>query len=272
MCLIAWNWQPHSAQPLLLVANRDEFFARPSLPLHRWDDGLILAGRDLQGGGTWLGVSADGRLAALTNFRDPKNNRANTPSRGQLVSDFLAGTGSAADYLAQLAGEAHRYNPFNLLLLDGEQLLGFESQGSRCLTLPPGVHGVSNARFDTPWPKLQRLKRGLAALPEADDETCLALLADETQAADDTLPATGIALERERLLSACFIRSPDYGTRASSVVRIDAQGLHFCERTFTATQQVGTRRLRNEKEPTTCDMLSAPQCAGGNAADKNISA
>ena len=244
MCLIAWNWQPDSERPFLLAANRDEFFARPALPLHWWQDGRILAGRDLHGGGTWLGMTRCGRVAALTNFRDPANQRHDAPSRGRLVADFLAGTASASEYLQQLTPHAQHYNPFNLLLLDGQHLMGFESNKARSFALTPGVHGVSNADFDTPWPKLVRLKQALAQLRPVDERNSLMdALQDQTIAADGQLPRTGIALERERLLSAAFIQSADYGTRASSIIRIDAQGAHFYEHTFDAGGSLATQQF-----------------------------
>lgn len=245
MCLIAWNWQPDSQQPLLLLANRDEFFMRPTQPLHWWQHGLFMAGRDLHGGGSWLGVSRDGRLAALTNYRDPLHQRADAPSRGKLVTDFLEGSLSATDYLAQLMPRAQDYNPFNLLLLDGQQLLGFESRQARSFVLQPGIQGVSNAGFNTPWPKLLRLTAALSRQrPTADTETLMSLLADDTIAPDTLLPQTGITLERERLLSAAFIRSSDYGTRASSVIRLTAQGMEFSERSFNAQGTLATQQLR----------------------------
>ena len=133
MCLIAWNWQPAASTRLLLLSNRDEFYARPASPLHWWGGEHVLAGKDLQAGGTWLGISRSGRLAALTNYRDPASNKADAPSRGELVADFLQSDQQAIDYLTQLADHSHRYNPFNLLVCDGQQLLfcrGFN--GGRC--------------------------------------------------------------------------------------------------------------------------------------------
>ncbi|PIY30278.1 MAG: hypothetical protein COZ09_00550, partial [Comamonadaceae bacterium CG_4_10_14_3_um_filter_60_42] len=154
MCLIAWNWQPASRHPLLLIANRDEYYARPTLPLHWWHDAPILAGRDLQAGGTWLGISRTGRLAALTNHRDPASVRVDAPSRGALVSAFLQTELSASDYLTELASRAADYNPFNLLVFDGTRLMGLESRHAKVITMQPGIGAVSNADFLTPWPKL----------------------------------------------------------------------------------------------------------------------
>ena len=235
MCLIAWNWQP--GKGLLLLANRDEFYARPTLPLHRWPDGAVLAGKDLQGGGTWLGLGRGGRLAALTNVRDPRQFRADAPTRGSLVADFLHGEMSGPEYLEQLAPQAPAFNPFNLLLFDGECLLGFESQGARKVPISAGVNAVSNARFNTPWPKLQRLTQALRqrGMPDAvRPQDWLPLLTDTRTAEDTELPDTGVPLATERALSATFIRTPDYGTRACSIVHMRGPQLDFWEQEFGA--------------------------------------
>ena len=233
MCLIAWNWQP--GRGLLLLANRDEFYVRPTQPLHRWPDAPVLAGRDLQGGGTWLGLGRGGRMAALTNVRDPHQFSADAPTRGALVADFLRGDVSARSYLDRVSPQAAAFNPFNLLLFDGESLLGFESQGAQTRVFAAGVNGVSNASFNTPWPKLQRLTQALheQSMPAVVDPNALMpLLTDAQTASDAQLPDTGVSLETERALSAAFIRMPGYGTRASSIVHIQGQQAHFWEQEF----------------------------------------
>ena len=244
MCLIAWNWQPESATPPLLIGNRDEFYARPTLPLHWWEGDHILAGKDLQAGGTWLGIDRCGRVAALTNVRDPAGTRTATPSRGELVAGFLGGTLSAAQYLEQLASRAHEYNPFNLLLCDGTSLLAFESRNRRPVALSPGLGAVSNAGFDTPWPKLRKLKAGLGALVaqpgQPDDAQLVGLLQDSARAPDAELPATGVPLEMERELSAAFIATPHYGTRACSVVRLGRHHASVIEHSHTALGPAGS--------------------------------
>lgn len=235
MCILAWHWQPGAATELLLLANRDEFHQRPARPLQRWESGQVLAGQDLQAGGTWLGLARGRRLAALTNYRSAAPQRADAPSRGHLVQGFLSGQASALDYLQQLVPLCAEYNPFNLLVWDGAQLLGLESRQARIVVLPPGPGGVSNADFHTPWPKLQRLQQGLEQAQAArrnDDDSLLALLADPTPAPDGELPDTGVGQEREQLLSSIFIRSAVYGTRASSVVRVQAQTAHFTEQSY----------------------------------------
>jgi len=246
MCLIAWHWQPASSTPLLLIGNRDEFYARPTQALHWWPGGQVLAGLDLQAGGTWLGLSRNGRLAAITNYRDPADVRPNTPSRGELVAQFLTSDLSASDYLAQLAPRAAHYNPFNLLVMDGHTLMGFESRSGKALVMQPGFGAVSNAGFDTPWPKLVRLKLGLQAHVAdgtADNAALLQLLQDPTLAPDDDLPTTGIALELERALSAAFIATPTYGTRACSVVRVHDKSAEFVEMGHSPSGQSETTQF-----------------------------
>ncbi|MDD5028411.1 MAG: NRDE family protein [Rhodoferax sp.] len=239
MCLIAWNWRPDHPQRLLLIANRDETLVRAAQPLHWWANGDILAGRDLQAGGAWLGVSRTGRLAALTNFRSATKPRADAPSRGQLIPAFLQSGLSAADFLHTLSGQIDRYNPFNLLVFDGQQLLGLESRQHRIVPLAPGVAAVSNADFHTPWPKLVRWREQLTQLSQGQrtsDADLLPLLQDTALAPDPQLPTTGVAIELERALSAAFVALPHYGTRASSVVRIGTDQHSFLELTYrTAT-------------------------------------
>jgi uncharacterized protein with NRDE domain len=232
VCLIAWNWQPESETPLLLLANRDEFYTRPTLPLHWWDDGRILAGQDLQAGGTWLGVSRSGRLAAITNYRLSTLNAGTKPSRGALVSDFLTGIESAQSYLESLIRRADAFNPFNLLVFDGQRFMGLESRSKRVLEIRPGLGAVSNADFDTPWPKLVRLKIGLQKrihLGQIDTPHLLPLLQDPSRPDDTELPSTGVPLELERMLSATFVSSQHYGTRACSIVRLSHRQFSFFE-------------------------------------------
>jgi len=249
MCLIAWSWQPESATPLVLLSNRDEFYHRPALPLHWWEPAsngaTVLAGRDLQAGGTWLGVSRTGRLAALTNYRTPVPARDNTPSRGELVAAFLQGGMDAPDYLQTLADRAGDYNPFNLLVFDGHQLVGLESRGARIVPMAPGMGAVSNADFQTPWPKLTRLKERLQAQLEAqgtDAGQLLPLLHDQTLADDNALPSTGVPHALERALSATFIATPGYGTRACSTVHVHAAQIEFTEQSFGPTGLLGSTR------------------------------
>ena len=176
MCLIAWDWQPQSETPLLLIANRDEYYARPARPLHWWPGHQVLAGQDLQAGGTWLGVDRHGRMAALTNHRQAGDDGRERPSRGALVREFLRGELDAPAYLAQVLRQGLDYKPFNLLLWDGRQLMGLESRARRVIPFAPGISGVSNADFDTPWPKLQRWKQALQQRHPAEPPTLHTLL------------------------------------------------------------------------------------------------
>ncbi|MGQ5522778.1 NRDE family protein [Chitinimonas sp. PSY-7] len=231
MCLIGFEWQPGTNIPLRVAANRDEFYARPTAALAWWPEGDILAGCDLQAGGTWMGVSADGRFAALTNYRNPSANKVDAPSRGQLVVDFLRERGSAAQYLAVLREQAGRYNGFNLLVYDGRQLLAYESYTDRLLRFGRGIHAVSNAGFDTPWPKLNKLKASLAEAGQ-DTSALFAVLENADLAPDSQLPGTGVPLVLERALSAIFIQTPTYGTRGSSLLVLSREGAEFIERRF----------------------------------------
>lgn len=227
MCLIAVAWQVHPRWRLLLAGNRDEMHARPSAPLARWDDLPIVAGRDLKAGGTWLGVTDGGRVSVVTNVRDPRDPQLGT-SRGLLVSDFLAGSDDAATHAQTLAAHAAEYRPFNLLTFDARAgyYLG-NRPGPRAQTVTPGVHALSNAAFDTPWPKTCELSASVENWIAADSDDfapLFAALADEHPAPDAALPDTGVGIELERRLSPAFIRASEYGTRASTVVAIDQTG------------------------------------------------
>ena len=236
MCLIVFAWRPGHDLPLLLAANRDEFYARPSLPLGHWDDQPgVYAGRDLQAGGTWLGLGPDGRFAALTNIRDPRQ-AIGPRSRGELPARYLTSTLAPVEFLAQLAPQASEFSGFNLLLGNDKELWHYNPRSGAPRPLSAGVYGVSNADLDSPWPKLLRARHGLQqALPEGDDDALFALLADPQRAADAELPETGVGLEIERLLSSVFIASPGYGTRASTLVKVHADGnRQISERRFGA--------------------------------------
>ena len=226
MCLILLAWRAHPDYPLVVAANRDEFFARPTAAADFWPDHpRVLAGRDLEGGGTWFGISRGGRFAALTNYRDPASVRQGTPSRGALVADFLAGDMPPTDYRRLLEERGAAYNGYNLLFGDADGLFYHSNCGAGPEHLPPGIYGLSNHLLDTPWPKVaqgkSRLAAALAALP--DDRNLLALLRDDRLADDADLPRTGVSLEWERLLSAAFVRSSAYGTRSSTVLTRDRQ-------------------------------------------------
>lgn len=234
MCLILFAWRPGHDLPLLVAANRDEFHARPSLPLAHWDDAPgVYAGRDLEAGGTWMGIGPNGRFAALTNIRDPSQ-PIGRRSRGELVAGFLHGEHSPTTYLAAVAAHASEYSGFNLLVGNAEHLYYLSARQPQPRELAPGVYGLCNAALDTPWPKLLRARQALVERLEGTSTECLLeLLADSTPAEDAQLPSTGIGLETERLLSSIFIRSAHYGTRTSSALIVRRDGRReFHERRF----------------------------------------
>ncbi len=235
MCTLLLAWQVDPTRPLIVAANRDEFRARPTAAARFWPEApQLLAGRDLQAGGTWLGVTREGRFAALTNVREPGvAPLPGAPSRGRLVVEFLRGTMAPGAYLAGL--DAGAYAGFNLVVGDMDTLWHLSNRSGGPRPLPPGVHGVSNAGLGTPWPKVRRGRERLGELVSAGaatPEALLGLLADEVVAGDAELPDTGVGLELERLLSSLFIAGPGYGTCSSTALVCHSDGrVEFCERT-----------------------------------------
>lgn len=243
MCTLLFAWQVDPARPLIVAANRDEFHARPTAAASIWprdaeaDAPEIVAGRDLQAGGTWLGVTREGRFAALTNVREPF--LAPPPgarSRGGLVAEFLRGRAAPGEYLAGLAPDT--YAGFNLVVGDRSSLWYLSNRTGPARALGPGVYGVSNAALDTPWPKVRRGRENLARLVAAgaaSPEAVLALLADRAPAPDAELPDTGVGLVMERVLSPLCVVSPGYGTRSSTALTIHRDGVvEFRERSHDA--------------------------------------
>ncbi|KTC44335.1 hypothetical protein AO262_29055 [Pseudomonas fluorescens ABAC62] len=234
MCLIVFAWRPGHAQPLIVAANRDEFYARPSLPLAQWPDApQVYAGRDQEAGGTWLGVNADGRFAALTNIRDPHQPPARK-SRGELVAGFLSGSLPADEYLADVNARSIEYAGFNLLVGTQDELWHYNANLTEPMRLEAGVYGLSNAGLDTPWPKLLKAKAALSAvLEDPQPQALLEILSDPKTAPFAQLPDTGVGLATESLLSSVFIASPTYGTRASTALIVNADGTRrMVERSF----------------------------------------
>jgi uncharacterized protein with NRDE domain len=231
MCLIAFAWKAHPDYSLVVAANRDEWHDRPASPAAWWADHPdILAGRDLKAGGTWLGISRSGRFAALTNFRDPADRKSAAPSRGELVSNFLRGSGPVHEYLLALQTEARRYQGFNLLAGDRDSLQYFSSRTGEIVAVAAGVHALSNHLLNEPWPKVVMAKAALDAaisLKMPDEARRMAIyefLSNEARAADEVLPDTGVGQEWERILSPVLIVSERYGTRCSTVLTIAASG------------------------------------------------
>lgn len=254
MCLIAFAWQAHPRFPLILIANRDEFHARPTAALGPWADAPdVLGGRDLREGGGWLALNArQRRLAAVTNVREAIPEPPPPLSRGQLVREFVIGSDLAVSFAEMRRVDGNLYGGFNLILWDGEDMIVATNRlKPRWEAVSPGLHGISNGAFDAPWPKTSRLVGALGGwiaglapgtasdLGSLDIEPLFTALADEQRPADADLPDTGIGLERERMLSSPFIRLPGYGTRASSVVLIGRDGETLVvERSF---DEAGTR-------------------------------
>jgi uncharacterized protein with NRDE domain len=239
MCLIAFAWHAHPRWRLVLVGNRDEFHARPTAALAPWDEAPdIVAGRDLEAGGTWAGVAPHGRVSVITNVRDMTADHSGL-SRGLLVADYLGSNVPARTHAIELMSSAKGYRPFNLLTFDHDDAyyLGNHPQ-ARAQRVEAGVHGLSNADFNAPWPKTRALVDHLTAWVEAgkdgDIDSLFDLLADRGTWPDDVLPDTGIGIERERLLSSAFIVGETYGTRASTVVLVDHD-----DRTIIAERRFG---------------------------------
>ncbi|MBC7686527.1 MAG: NRDE family protein [Bdellovibrionales bacterium] len=231
MCLIVFAWQVIPGAPLIAAANRDEFYDRPSAAAGAWPEHpKVFAGRDLKGGGSWMGITQEGphgpRFAALTNIRGPQERREDAPSRGALVADFLASELGAEEYIGKIAEGAGAYNGFNLVLGDRERLFWFSNRGGgderNGKELAPGIYGISNSLLDAPWPKVLRTKAQFASLlcQGAPEDAYFEMLADTTRAPDLRLPDTGIELDLERVLSAVCIETTGYGTRTSTVVKL----------------------------------------------------
>ena len=261
MCLILLSYNNHPSYRLILAANRDEFYDRPTAPLGFWDEAPhVLAGRDLKSGGTWLGVTKTGRICAITNFRDPAVQIPDAPSRGLLVENFLKGTEPPERYLQNVSKDGHRYNGFNLLAGDLSGLFCCSNRSDGISRLSPGIHGLSNHLLDTPWPKVAKGKKCLEKILSADEIDCesiFGLLSDCNTPADRDLPDTGVGLEWERILSPLFIKSAIYGTRSSSIVLIGKEKITFMERTFIID---GANPVKHETRE--FSFLLLPACPG----------
>jgi uncharacterized protein with NRDE domain len=237
MCLVVLAFRAHDDVALVVAANRDEFHARPTRDAGWWPDAPdVLAGRDLQAGGTWLGVHRCGRFATVTNYRDADSPAARYESRGNLVAAFLQGDQRPIDFLHSVDADA--YAGFNLLLSDGDSLAYLSNRGGGLQELPPGIYGLSNATLDTPWEKVERSKRQLADLVEKgqmDETALLRLLADREKGPTSEVRSERLPFATAHSITAPFIVMPDYGTRCSTVVRRDRDaGWHFLERRFDA--------------------------------------
>lgn len=232
MCVLAFAWRSHPVFPMVIAGNRDEFHRRPTAPADWWEDRPeVLAGRDLQGGGSWMGLSRGGRFAVVTNIREPgAAGMSGRPSRGELVKDFL---GSGLDPEAwEATVDPDAYQAFNLIFGDRSEARYLSNREPRPRRLDPGIYGLSNHLLDSPWPKLLRAREGMSRCIKADRPDISGLfrmLADRETAAEAELPATGVPAEWERLLSSVFIVSPTYGTRASTVMMLGDDGEAYLE-------------------------------------------
>ena len=252
MCLLILAWRDQPGSRLMLLGNRDELHARPSAAADWWQDTpAVLGGRDLEAGGSWLGVTRSGRFAVVTNVREapgpvPSDAAAGAAlrSRGALVREVLIGTLAPAAFARTATQEGAHYAGFNLICGD-HSAAWYASNRAAARALASGVHALSNATLDQSWPKVERLRQGFDHARATSDDALLELLRDRTPAPDAELPDTGIGRERERLLSSAFVASPSYGTRASYLLVLEERGAaRFIERNFDANaRQFSERRL-----------------------------
>jgi uncharacterized protein with NRDE domain len=237
MCLIFLSLRNHKTYKLVIAANRDEFYQRKTEPASFWRDSPnILGGRDLEASGTWMGMNTNGKISMVTNYRDPLNINPKAPSRGQLVTDYLLNGAQPNEYLKRIESNGRAYNGFNLIVGTADELHYYSNYKGTVEEIQSGLHGLSNHLLDTPWPKViqgkEKMKQILAS-NDIDPTKLFDLLYDDSLAPDEKLPDTGVGLERERMLSSMFIKSPNYGTRCSTVVLIDhANNVYFSERVY----------------------------------------
>ena len=234
MCLILFAYKIHPEYKLILAANRDEFYQRPTREAHWWSgNSTFLAGKDLKGKGSWMGINKLGKWAALTNYREVGQELENAPTRGTLVTDYRRQTIEGASYIRQVKNAGSRYNGFNLLVGDEDQIWHYSNRAKRPQRLTPGIYGLSNHLLNTPWPKVMTGKEGLRNWIDGKNksfEELFSLLQMDRIAPDDQLPHTGVSLEWERRLSAMFIKSPEYGTRVSTIMTINQKNSITAER------------------------------------------
>ena len=246
MCIIFIAVAQHPDYPLIIAANRDEFYRRPTMDSHWWKKyPQVLAGLDLQAGGTWMGINKTGHIGALTNIRNPKRELPNAPSRGDLVVNYLTGTKSDTHFAKELTSQRERYNGYNLLFGHFTELKVYNNHSNTVLSLHPGFYGLSNSELNTPWPKLSRGVEAMTAYIEQSrsihSSYLFDLLQDETTAPTEELPLTGVPLEWEKRLSSIFIRSVEYGTRSSTILLVNRQQeVSWTERVYAANNNTFT--------------------------------
>ncbi|MGE5370669.1 MAG: NRDE family protein [Solirubrobacterales bacterium] len=241
MCLIFLACNCHPRYPLVVAANRDEFYARADLPAAYWPDQPdLLAGKDLEQGGTWMGITAAGRFAALTNYRDPARFNPNASSRGHLVQRYLAGADDPEAYLAGIPDGGRAYNGFSLLAGSDQALFYYSNRENRIRRLERGIHGLSNSLINIPWPKVTRGVQAISdclSSAEPGAEALFEIMANRECPVDQDLPETGVGLEMERMLGPIFVVSPNYGTKSTTIMMVDRERrVRFWERTFEPGQ------------------------------------
>ncbi len=248
MCLVLFAYKVSKEYPLVLAANRDEFYARPTAPMHFWENSPdLLAGKDIQRGGTWFGVNRSGRFAALTNFRNPSGINPSAVSRGGIILDFLNTEISVPKFGEKLKRTAAKYNGYNLLYGDLNTLFCFTNVANEIQRVVPGIHGLSNRFLDSSWPKVVKGKKALGKCLDSKPihEKLLSLLTDREKPEDHLLPDTGVGLEWERMLSPLFIESATYGTRSSTVMTIDTRNrIQVTERTYENRVNNGHKKFQ----------------------------
>ncbi len=222
MCLLLISYKSHPEFKLIVAANRDEFYNRPALKAGYWqEDNNILAGKDLLGGGTWLGITKQGKFAAITNYRDMSDIKPDAPTRGDLTLKFLSENISAEEYGKKISENASDYNGYNLIFGNIEDMFYYSNKSLKLLKLTPGIYGLSNHLLDTPWPKVKKSKLSFSEVLNSGDVTpndIFKILSDSSIPADDSLPNTGLSPEIERAVSPVFVQTPLYGTRCSTVI------------------------------------------------------
>ncbi len=241
MCLILFSWNHHPDFKLVLLANRDEFYNRPTMKAHFWEeDSSVFAGKDLAAGGTWMGINTRGKFAAVTNYRDFNKNKQSLQykSRGSLVAEYLKDDISPGEYVQRIDSEPDLYDGFNIILGDPDHLYYYSNIGKKIKKLSSGIYGLSNHLLDTPWPKVTKGKKLLEEAIKGnfiEDEGLLNLLDNVDIPLVELLPDTGIGIDFERKLSPLFIKMSDYGTRSSTLLKISKKKDYiFREWTFEA--------------------------------------
>jgi uncharacterized protein with NRDE domain len=237
MCLLLISYNIHAKYKLIVAANRDEFYNRPTEQAKFWEEKpFLLAGKDLKAGGTWLGITKQGRFAAITNYREPQNIKVDSPSRGELVTNFLDSSVSLNNFAGQLYSGAESYNGYNLIFSDLKEIFYFSNKTKKTINLSPGIYALSNHLLDTPWPKVEKSKLSFTSIinkEEISTEDLFKVMSDTSIPPDELLPDTGLELEIERAVSPVFVSTPFYGTRSSTIILIDrTNNVSFTEKSL----------------------------------------